>query len=228
MRSPQTLLLACAVLLLAPGAALGGGDADGDGCLDAALSAVQARYDGIEDLAADFVQVSRSVVLAGSAHGDATTSSGRVVFARPGRMRWEYLEPEPSLTVSDGETLWIYDPGRHEAQRMTLTGGYFSGAAVQFLVGKGDLRRDFEVRELACSEDAADIELVPRNDASYERIRLRVEFASGEVRQTSVVDLLGNVTQVTFSDIEANRKPDADVFEFDPPEGVEVIDLDAP
>ena len=40
--------------------------------------------------------------------------AGAVEFAKPGKMRWSYEAPEPSLVVSDGETLWIYDPTRDE------------------------------------------------------------------------------------------------------------------
>jgi len=62
--------------------------------------------------------------------GEETLTRGRVVFAKPGRMRWVYESPEPSLVVSDGETLWIYDPAAREAQRLPVTQGYLTGAAL--------------------------------------------------------------------------------------------------
>ncbi len=46
--------------------------------------------------------------------------------------------------------------------------------------------------------------------------------------RTRIVDLLGNETTVDFSDIEVNQTPDASTFEFDPPAGVNVIDLAVP
>jgi len=200
---------------------------DTDGCVDEAIASVQKRYESVVDLRAQFVQTGRSVTLAGSASAGETISRGSVVFAKPGKMRWSYTEPEPSLTVSDGETLWIYDPTHAEVQRMSVSGGFLSGAAVQFLIGQGDMHRDFSITPVACTLGTAELELIPRSDASYEKIRILVEQPGGEILRTTVVDLLGNVTQVEFSDIEANQNPDAAVFVFDAPDGVAVVDLDA-
>jgi outer membrane lipoprotein-sorting protein len=40
-----------------------------------------------------------------------------------------------------------------------------------------------------------------------------------------VVDLLGNVTEIDFTDLKVDQKPPDDRFRFVPPEGVKVIDL---
>jgi len=69
---------------------------------------------------------------------------------------------------------------------------------------------------------------VPRTDATYEKLRVLADLASGEIRRTTIFDLVGNVTEVTFSDVRTNQHPAESVFRFEPPDGVEVIDLDAP
>jgi outer membrane lipoprotein carrier protein len=193
----------------------------GDACMREAAAAVQRRYEGVRDLQARFVQTSLAA-------GRATpvTSRGAVVMAVPGRMRWSYEEPEPSLLVSDGKILWIYDPAFGEAQRLPVgDGGYLSGAAIQFLLGEGDLFRDFRVTALSCQPAAAELLLVPREPASYEKLQILVDPATGDVSRTEVVDLLGNSTRVEFRNLEVNRHPPASTFRFDPPEGVSVVDL---
>jgi outer membrane lipoprotein carrier protein len=227
MYAIPTRLLAVIALLAAAGTASAGGG-DPKGCVDAAVAAIQKRYESVSDLSAAFVQTTQSVALGGAGRGDVNTSRGTVVFAKPGKMRWSYEEPEPSLVVSDGETLWIYDPVHAEVQRTSVTHGYLSGAAIQFLVGEGDMRRDFQVTEVSCSEGSALLELVPRADATYEKLRILADLPSGEIRRTIIFDLVGNVTEVTFSDVRTNQHPDESVFRFEPPKGVEVIDLDAP
>jgi outer membrane lipoprotein carrier protein len=177
-------------------------------CIDETIDALQRRYESIADFRADFVQTTRTVALAGAPGDD--TARGTVVFAKPAKMRWAYTSPEPSLTVSDGETLWVYDPARAEVQRMSGIRGYFSGA----------------ITALTCTAESGELELVPRADASYEKLRILVDRATGELRRSTVIDLLGNVTQVEFSDVRANQQPDDGVFRFTPPDGVEVIDLD--
>ncbi len=185
---------------------------------------VQARYDGIRDLTADFEQVSQSASFAGAPLMDADPKSGRVVFAKPGKMRWTYGAPEPSVVVSDGQTLWIHDVEGGTATRLEVTAGYLSGAALQFLLGDGDLLEEFDVTAIACTEGKVSLDLLPKKDASYERLGLVVARVTGDIEATSVVDLFGNRTEIRFEGVEVNQSPDASVFEFQVPQGVELID----
>ena len=195
-------------------------------CVDGAIAVIQKRYESVSDLSASFAQTTRSVAFAGTAGGEQV-SRGTVVFAKPGKMRWQYAEPEPSLVVSDGRTLWIHDPANAEVQRMRVTEGYLSGAAIQFLIGEGDMRRDFAITGIACSDATSELELVPKADVGFEKLRVVAVRATGELRRTTIYDLLGNVTEVVFSNVRANQRPDDSVFRFEAPPGVEVIDLDA-
>jgi len=150
------------------------------------------------------------------------------VFAKPGKMRWSYSEPEESLVVSDGRWLWLYDPVSREAQKLAVGDGYLSGAAIQFLLGEGEILRDFRVTAESCDESQARLVLIPRRPTAYERLRVRADRASGDLLETEIVDLLGNVTRVAFEGIETNVDPAPELFRFVPPAGVAVIELDAP
>jgi outer membrane lipoprotein carrier protein len=198
-------------------------------CARSLAETVQRHYDSVRDLQARFTQTTRRVSLGtGDSDAPALRSSGEAVFAKPGRMRWSYEEPEPSLVVSDGETLWLYDPGLGEAQRLAVGQAFLSGAAIQFLLGEGDLLRDFEVSARECASARPELVLVPRQDATYERLELRVDAATGEVVETSVVDLFGNVTRVSFERIRTNQDPAATTFRFEPPPGTRVLELPGP
>jgi len=223
------------VLSLLASAVSAGEDPAGDETTDAALGCaagmgeqtarlVQARYDGIRDLQADFEQTSQSVSFSGEPLMDSAPKLGRVVFAKPGKMRWTYTTPEPSLVVSDGQTLWIHDVEGGTATRLEVTAGYLSGAALQFLLGDGKILDEFEVRATACTADRVTLDLVPKSDASYERLGLVANASSGHIEATSIVDLFGNRTEIRFDQVEVNREPAAEVFEFEVPDGVEFID----
>jgi outer membrane lipoprotein carrier protein len=196
-------------------------------CRDAVVAALQQRYESAKDFRADIVQTTRSVAL-GADSSEQMTSKGTVVFAKPGKMRWSYEEPEPSLVVSDGETLWIYDPVFREAQKLRATEGYLSGAAVQFLLGEGKIERDFEISALRCEEASAELKLLPRKPSSYEKLHVLVNPQTGDLLKTTVFFVLGNVTEVAFSNIELNVDPAASLFRLDPPADVRVIELDEP
>jgi outer membrane lipoprotein carrier protein len=195
-----------------------------DRCSDRAVAAIQKRYEGVRDISARFEQTTRAVSM-GSAPNEPVVSRGKVILAKPGRMRWSYEEPEPSLVISDGTTIWLYDPAFGEAQKMPATGGFLHGATAQFLLGEGDIRRDFEVSGVACSETQAELELVPREPAGFEKVFLQVDPATGDVLGSRIVDLLGNVVSIRFEGLQTNLDPPADQFRFDPPEGVKVIEV---
>jgi outer membrane lipoprotein carrier protein len=226
-------LLVAALALAAPpavsaeGSAAPPAEAAAEACVERAIDAFERRYESVRDLSARFRQTTRSVALGGARPSLATTATGTVIFAKPGRMRWSYEQPEPSLVVSDGETLWLYDPERREAQRLAVgSGEYLSGAAIQFLLGAGDVRREFRVAAESCEAGDARLELVPLRAASYEKLRIRTDPRTGEIVETAVIDLLGNVTEVAFAEIRANVDPQPDVFRFEPPDGVRVIEIE--
>lgn len=195
------------------------------GCGAEVAGRVQAHYRDLPGLTARFTQSSQVVALGDAPLSGAATSSGEVSFARPGRMRWAYEEPEESLVVTDGEVLWIYDPNAREAQKLHAGEGFLSGAALQFLLGEGDLQRDFEVRAEECGKETARLTLVPREEAPYEKLQLTVDAGSGAIRETAVHDLIGNVTRVVFEDVRADPTPDASRFRFVPPEDVTVVEV---
>ena len=197
--------------------------ADAD-CANEIARQVQQRYEKVRDLSAHFEQTTRRVAL-GDGAGEALVASGDVVFAKPGKMRWSYESPEPSLVVSDGATLWIYDPKAREVQKLPLGEGYLSAAGVQFLLGEGKLRDEFRVSASGCGEAIVTLGLIPRRAAHYERLEMRVDRVSFAVRETSVVDLFGNRTTIAFDALRENTKPGADLFTFTPPEGVRVLSV---
>jgi outer membrane lipoprotein carrier protein len=194
-------------------------------CAGRAVDAIQHRYQSTRDLRANFQQTTRSVAF--GEQGPTSEATGVVQFAKPGKMRWSYGEPNPSLLVSDGSLLWIFDPAKREAQRFTLAAGgeYFSGAGVRFLLGEGEILKEFRIALDDCSGAQWELELIPLRGATYEKLRIRIDPATGDLVQTRIVDLLGNVTSVVFTEIEVNRNPEDSVFEFEPPADVNVIDF---
>jgi len=194
----------------------------------AVAASVQRYYDAIEFLSADFTQTTESVVMAtgGGATGDSDgIRSGHVNFAKPGRMRWVYDEPEQSLVISDGSVIWVYEIGARQATRIPGAEQYLAGAALQFLLGEGDLAATFDIEALDCSKDHVALELMPRQPTSFERLGLTADPSTGSILETSIVDLFGNRTRIRFQNVAVGQPPAEGLFEFDPPSGVEVIEL---
>lgn len=189
---------------------------------------IQARYEGIRDIHAKFEQTNRSSSFEGQPLMTPDPKSGEVVFAKPGKMRWSYVSPEKSIVVSNGQVLWIYDIEGKSITRLEVTAGFLSAAALQFLLGDGEILETFEVSAVSCDANRVRLDLLPRQDATYERLGLLADRESGDVVGTSVLDLFGNLTEIGFSEIQVNRDPSPETFELEVPDGVEVIDYAAP
>ena len=193
---------------------------------EATARLIQTRYEGIRDLRADFAQTNESATFGGEPLMSPERKTGEVLFAKPGKMRWTYQAPEQSVVVSNGSTLWIYDVEARSVARLKVTSGFLSGAALQFLLGDGVILQSFDVRALRCEARRVSLDLVPKSAATYERLGLVADPRTGDVLATSVLDLFGNLTRIEFSEIETNLAPGPEAFEFEAPEGVEVIEYD--
>src|SRR5688500_1864430 len=68
--------------------------------------AVQAFYDQTRDVSASFHQT-----YVNKLYKRTDRSSGRVVFKKPGMMRWDYAQPNGKVIASTGKTLTVYEPG---------------------------------------------------------------------------------------------------------------------
>ena len=73
--------------------------------LDAAavVERIQEWLDGTRDMEARFEQTMTSGAL-----GTGVEESGRMYLQRPGRMRWDYLEPEKKVALIHGDSTRLY------------------------------------------------------------------------------------------------------------------------
>jgi outer membrane lipoprotein carrier protein len=105
--------LALALVMICGGVAgLGGAEKKDVGSSPAALSGLEERYRKAGTLQATFMErYSENGV-------QVKLESGTAYFLRPGKMRWEYEQPEKSLFLVDGKYVWFYAPADHTATRM--------------------------------------------------------------------------------------------------------------
>jgi outer membrane lipoprotein carrier protein len=203
------------VLLLAAGVAP---SADSDpGLAESLVSRIEARHSRTQDLVARFVQSYRSGLL-----GRELVERGVVSIKRPGRMRWEYKEPEEKLFLSDGERFYFYVP--EDRQVIIQAQDDERSLAARLLFGGAALLEEFEVSlEEPFEEGVLRVRLVPRREnAEVERAYIDAE-PSGLIRSILLEDIQGNRTLFRFEEIRENTGLSDRLFEFEIPSGVEVI-----
>ncbi len=184
---------------------------------------VQERYGQIWSLTADFTQESTNKML-----GQTRRTRGKVYFEKGGLMRWDYATSPRNVWASDGKTLWFYQPEENQVfiQRVDPEKG---SLFLTFLVGEGDLARDFEIQgigeEAGETEKGYRIDLTPREPhAMMSRLTLMVDRETYQVHEADIYDAYDNLTRTRFSRIRINRDLCRGLFTFEIPPGTEVIE----
>lgn len=163
---------------------------------DALARKVQGFYERTRDLEARFTQTYTYAGL-----GRSQVSQGRLRVKKPGMMRWDYDRPSPKTVVVKGKRLVQYEPEENQAYVDEQFDATAISAAVTFLVGTGDLAKEFTF-----DLDASGALLLrPRNPDPRVAIITLVAGPSGEVVETRVRDGSGNENKVAFEKIETNR-----------------------
>jgi len=202
-------------VLLAAGSAL---PEDSDpGLAERLVKRIEERRARTTDLVARFVQSYRSGLL-----GRELVERGVVSIKQPGRMRWEYQEPEEKLFIADGETFYFYVP--EDKQVIVQDQDEQRSLAARLLFGQGGLLDEFEATlEEPFEEGVLRVRLVPRReDAELEAASIDVE-PSGLVRSILLEDIQGNRTRFRFEELKENTGLSDRLFRFEVPAGVEVI-----
>ena len=131
-------------------------------------AASSAPPNGVNDLTASFVQTYRSGVL-----GREVVEHGTLAIKRPGRMRWEYKEPEKKTFVSDGKTFYFYVPADKQVI-VQRAGGRARPPGPP--PGRAGHPREFQVSSRDGPAGRERLRLVPRKaDPEVERVFLDVD-----------------------------------------------------
>ena len=191
------------------------------------LSKVQSKYSGIEALHGDFRQDSYVAAL-----DEQESSSGEMWFGKPGKMRWVYSKPRPQVVVINQNTLWLYQPENRQVVIDDIGNVLLSSLPVSFMMGLGNLSRDFDLKGACQGPEGVVLRLVPhkkdeKDDAgdALEGFDLLVDAAQFLPKGAKISSLGGNETSIVFSNLSTKvpaQDPRRFVLEY--PKGVDVMD----
>jgi len=149
------------------------------------------------------------------------SSEGYLRIARPQQFKWVSLTPYPQTIVTVGDKLYVYDPDLRQVQVKRLDQALAGTPALVLLGTPDDIAAQFDVTRVD-AEDGLQFALVPKNpDAVYTEIRMT--FVAKRLDRIEVVDSLGQVTDVNFSNLEINGPLAADEFQFSIPPDADLI-----
>ncbi|MBB3896857.1 LolA family protein [Roseococcus suduntuyensis] len=169
----------------------------------AAIAEVERYFNGLTTLRARFLQISQQ---GGSAEGTA-------MIWRPGRMRFEYDPPEPTLLIAADGQFFHWDKELRQASVVPLS------ATPLGLLLRNPLRLSGDITVEAVERGAGVVRVtLHRTDRAAEgRIQLVLDEAPMVLRQWAVQDSQGRVTRVTLTDMRLGERFDPFQFAFNDP-----------
>ena len=193
---------------------------------DELLKLIQLQYKNISSFSGRFFQFSYKK----NSEIPPRKAEGEVSYKRPGKMRWFYNLPEEQLLVTNGKTLWLFDPLLENVTVQKLK-RIADGTALSFLLGMGDLNNDFLVREKSNSyldpQDGLIVEIIPKKlNSNLAFIQLQVDKKTYNLKKILLMDQVGGYRTIEFKSVEYNLDLEDVFFEFQIVEGMEIIEAD--
>jgi outer membrane lipoprotein carrier protein len=183
---------------------------------------VDRHYNQLHSLKAQFVENYEGM-------GRARTESGTLLLLKPGRMRWDYVNPAGKLFLLDGKYAWFYSKGDPQVQRIGAKELDDLRSPLRFLLGRTQLEKEIDHLTVTPATNGAFILAgIPHGqEKRVQRLALTVT-ADGVITAIEIQETDGAETRFTFTD----EKPDAPIspatFRFTPPVGVPVVDAMPP
>lgn len=162
------------------------------------LDAISAYLNGIATLKGGFYQIDPN----------GGMDEGRFFLSKPGKIRFEYKPPSPTLIVSDGSTVAVANRRLATVDRYSL-----SDTPLRFLLAdKIDLRRDHHLISVAHQQGA--IVIAMRSSTTRTKANMAIVFSEPdyELRQWTVVDDQGLSTTVALTGLVPGPALAPDLF----------------
>ena len=195
--------------------------ADNSETIDTIVAGVEARYN-VPGLTADFDQES---ILKAMAVTD--TASGRMMVRQPGKMRWEYLVPDPQTIITDGKDLWIYRPEENQVMVGKAPDLFGDGKGAGFLSDIKTIRNNFQIT-LEPSDDPAfyRLKLVPkRSTVDLMALHLDIARQTFDLVKIITINVYGDETRIQLKNINFSTPPPEAQFRFEVPQGADVVQM---
>lgn len=144
-------------------------------------------------------------------------TSGQMSMQRPGKFRWQTFSPSRQLLIADGNKIWFYDEGLEQVTVQKQQAVSHNSPAMLLSGSPEQLSQQFII-----SKQGSTFNLVPKNKEGLFR-SVQLTFSNQELANMKLIDNLGQITVVQFSQVKNNPALNASLFTFKVPQGVDVV-----
>ncbi len=152
-------------------------------------------------------------------------ASGQLFVKYPGKMRWVYETPSPMLFITDGESLWMYQPDENQVT-VGLASEVLGGQeGASFLSDIRLLRKAFRISlDPGGGEDIVRLKLVPLSEAQdIAEVYLRIQRDTHDIVEVITTNLYGDQTRIALTGFDYGAVLPDRLFSFDIPPGTDVL-----
>ena len=181
---------------------------------------LQAKYDGIKSMRAEFSQVLRH-----KESGATESRTGVLQFKKPMLVHWETKDPSPELLVVGKTEIWNVFPDEEVAYKYPLSLVEDTRSIVRVITGQSRLEQDFTFDDEGVENGLTKLHLYPKEpvQALVEAI-FWVDPKSGLIRKLRIYDFYGNENEITFTNQQTDVSLSDSVFVYKPGRGIVVED----
>jgi len=188
---------------------------------DAVIDALQKSYDATTDFVADFRQDTEVKTL-----NRTMKANGKLTFKRPGKMFWRYEEPKDQFVITDGKHLYFYQPDQKQVVKTPLKNAFRGDIPLSFLLGLGNLKKDFNATLKSSAESENVLRLEPKGEAGgFSEVLVGVSKSASDIVWVSVRDAAGNLTTLRFTNMRKGVGVNDSLFQVKIPNGADVVEL---
>lgn len=188
---------------------------------DSVVDSLQKNYDATIDFVADFRQETEVKTL-----NRNLKASGKLSFKRPGKMLWRYEEPKGQFVLADGKYLYFFQPEQNQIIKSPLQNAFRSDIPLSFLLGIGNLKRDFNAMLKSADENQFILRLEPKGEAGgFSEILVAVNKNSYDILWISVRDAAANLTTLRLSNMRKGVGIKDSLFTLQIPGGTDIVEL---
>ncbi len=182
-----------------------------------ALERLKRYMDNTESLSADFTSV-----LLDDSGKQIAMSSGTVAIKVPGKFRWQYESPDPSLLIADGVDLWHFDELLEQVNVSAISD--YRGANPSTLLGGDSSKITDGFRVTGSHKTEGDQWIVlETKDRNSDFVTVRIKFGDETIELMELIDRVDQTSRISFSEVAVNPDLSDTLFEFDVPKGASLI-----
>ncbi|GGB39029.1 outer-membrane lipoprotein carrier protein [Oceanisphaera marina] len=146
-------------------------------------------------------------------------AKGTMQLARPDRFRWHTVSPDESVIVSDGNSVWMYDPFVEQVSIAPLEQAIQNTPFLLIAGGDGKRWQQYEVSR------KGDAYVVTSKDPGELISQFSLRFDNrNRIQRFTVLESGGQRSEFTLSKVNTTPKSSNSTFTFLPPAGVMIDD----